>query len=134
MIRGPGCPRRGLTLVEVLVALTILAVILLPVMVGFSQALITTSQSSITAVATSIAREKIEELKLRPYELIQSQPGEHRDLRPGDSYFEVEATVTENRPDDAAHSGLKTAVVSVYRSGSARPLVTLSTYFTPAGV
>ena len=41
--------QEGMSLVEVLVALVLLAVALLPVVVGFSQALVATSDSSIAA-------------------------------------------------------------------------------------
>ena len=130
----PTTAARGLTLVEVLIALTILAVALLPVMVGFAQSLIATSQSTVSAAATSIAREKVEELKAKGYTDIQSQPAEARNLNPGDSFFQVEVTVTEVRPDDAVHSGIKEAIVTVVRTGGQQPLSTITTYFTPVGV
>ena len=129
-----GPPSAGVTLVEVLIALTILAVVLLPVMVGFSQALITTSRSSLSAVATNIARQKVEELKAKDYASLQSQARERRDYRPGDSYLEVAVTVTELRPDDAAKVGLKQAVVTVYQRGSSQPIADLTTFFTVIGV
>ena len=130
----PQAASRGLTLAEVLVALTLLAVVLLPVMVGFSQALITTSKSSISVAATSIARDKIEELKVGGFALLADQPRQQRDLNPGDGFFELAVTIETIRPDDVARSGLKRAVVSVYRTGSAAPEATLVTYFTPVGI
>jgi prepilin-type N-terminal cleavage/methylation domain-containing protein len=129
-----GPPTAGVTLVEVLIALTILAVVLLPVMVGFSQALITTSRSSLSVVATNIARQKVEELKAQDYASLQSQARQRRDYRPGDAYFEVEVTVAELRPNDAAKCGLKQAVVTVYQRGSSQPIVNITTFFTPIGV
>ena len=129
----------GLSLVELLVALTILAVVLLPVMVGFSQALVATNQSSISGAAASIAREKMEELKLLAYSNYYSGyseiGNEERQPRPlGNQagFFEVAVAVTVIRDD--ATAGLKQAVVSVYRTGSADPVVTLTSYFTPRGV
>ncbi len=131
--------RRGLTLVELLVALVLLAVVLLPVMVGFSQALVAVNQSSISAAAASIARDKMEDLKLLAYSNYYagySEIGsEVRKPMPFGSragFFEVEVTVTVIRDDPK--SGLKQAVVSVYRTGSANPVVTLTSYFTPRGV
>jgi len=136
--RGRGaCPsgRRGLTLVEVLIALTVLAVFLLPVMIGFSQALIATSQSSISAAASSIARQMIEDLKAVSFDSIQSSAGRSSvDMRPGDLFFQVETKVTVVEPNDATLKGLKLVEVSVYLTGSKTPMVVLSTYFTPAGV
>jgi len=133
------CPtrRRGLTLVEVLIALSVLAVFLLPVMVGFSQALITTSQASISAAASSVARGMIEDLKMVGYDYIQSSTGRsYKDLKTaGDHYFQVETKVTEVEPNDQVSlKGLKLVEVTVYNTGSQTPLVALSTYFTPAGV
>ena len=130
----------GFTLVEVLVALTLMAFVLLPVMMGLSQALISTSESSITAAATSVARDKNEQLKAlvlgssSGFATLASQPREPADLRPGDSFFEVEVTVETVRPDDSLHSGMKTAAVMVYRTGSDRPVTTLTTYLVPFGI
>ncbi len=130
----------GLTLVEILIALALMALVLLPVMIGLSQALVSTSESSITAVATSVARDKAEQLKAllrRPgfgFPALVSQPREPADFKPGDSFFEVEVIVETVRPDDSKHSGLKKAAVSVYRAGGDRPLTTLTTYLTPSGI
>jgi prepilin-type N-terminal cleavage/methylation domain-containing protein len=125
---------RGLTLVEVLIALAILAVALLPVMIGFSQALATANQSTITTGATSIARQKIEDLKAKAYADIVTEPRTPRDLRAGDSFYQVAVTVEELRPDGTAHQGLKRVVTAVYRTGGAQPVVTITTYFTPVGI
>ena len=130
----------GFTLVEVLVALTLMAFVLLPVMAGLSQALVSTSESSITAAATSIARDKNEQLKALVrssslgFDALASQPREPADLRPGDSFFEVEVTVETVRPDDSLHSGMKKAAVMVYRTGGDRPVTTLTTYLVPFGI
>jgi len=126
--------RDGLTLVEVLVALTLLAVVLLPVIVAFSQALVSSSDSAITAAAASIVRDEIERLKPMDFGVIASRPRETRDLKPGDSFFEVAVVVDVVRPDDAAHAGLKKAEVTVYRTGGRRPVAVATTYFTPFGV
>lgn len=134
MISPTATQERGLTIVEVLVALIILSVVLLPIVLGFSQALIATSNSSITAAASSIAREKAEELKARQFEELDSQPREPRDLNPEDGFFEVAVTIETVRPDDAAHSGLKKADVSVYRAGGSDPVAGITTYFTPYGI
>jgi len=130
----------GFTLVEVLVALTLMAFVLLPVMMGLSQALISTSESSITAAATSVARDKNEQLKAlvlgssSGFAALASQPREPADLRPGDSFFEVEVTVETIRPDDSLHSGLKKAAVTVYRANGDHPVTTLTTYLMPFGI
>jgi type II secretory pathway pseudopilin PulG len=129
-----------MTLVEILIALTLVAVVLLPVVIGLSQALVSTSQSSITATATSIARDKMEQIKAdarRPTFDFSAMSGEPRvaaDLKPGDSYFEVEVVVETVRPDDEVRSGLKKVAVSVYQAGTDRAITSLTTYFTPAGV
>ncbi len=130
----------GFTLVEVLVALTLLAFVLLPVMIGLSQALVSTSESSITAAATSIARDKNEQLKSlvrgssSGFAALATQPREPADFRPGDSFFQVEVTVETVRPDDSQHSGMKKATVRVYRAGGDRPVTTLTTYLVPFGI
>jgi prepilin-type N-terminal cleavage/methylation domain-containing protein len=135
MVSAPKPHReRGLTLVEVLIALTLLVVVLLPVMVAFSQALITTSQSSISAAATSIAREKVEEFKAIGFDDLADQTRQPRDLRPGDSFFEVAATVEIRRPDGPLQEGMKEAQVTVYRTGSSHPLMTVCTYFVRNGI
>jgi prepilin-type N-terminal cleavage/methylation domain-containing protein len=127
--------RAGLTLVEILIALTILAVVLLPVMVGFAQALITTSQSSTSAVASSIARQTIESAKAAGYSnAAVGQTTAAADLVPGDAFFQVKTTITEPEPDDASHKGLKKIEVLVYQKGSSYAMVALATYISPVGV
>jgi Tfp pilus assembly protein PilV len=130
----------GLTLVEILVALTLMAVVLLPVVIGLSQSLVATSNASIAAVATSIAREKAEALKADmrapdfDFSALTSQPREPADYKPGDSFFEVDVVVETVRPDDSSNAGLKKAAISVYRAGADAPLMTLTTYVAPYGV
>jgi len=132
--------RTGFTLVEVLVALTLVAMVLLPVVLGLSQALVSTSESTMLAAATSIARQKMEDLKseirdpTKGFDAVVSQEREPADLNPGDSFFEVAVTVETTRPQDSADSGMKKAVVTVYRAGSERPLTVLTTYLVVAGV
>jgi len=126
--------QRGLTLVEVLIALVLLAVVLLPVIIGFAQALASTSDSAIAAAATSIARDKIEELKGMDFAAVADQERETRHLNAGDGFFEVAVTVETVRPDDAAHSGLKRVAVTVYRAGGNDPAAVVTTYLTPFGV
>ncbi len=129
----------ALTLVEILVALTLVAVVLLPVVIGLTQALVATSETSITAAATSIGREKVEQIKAetrRPdfdFADLSSEPRVAADLKPGDSFFEVEVTVEIVRPNDEQRSGLKKVQVCVYQAGTDRPITALTTYFTPAG-
>jgi prepilin-type N-terminal cleavage/methylation domain-containing protein len=55
--------RNGFTLVEVLIAVCVIAVAMLALMAGFINALATTSQSTISTAASSIARDKMEDLK-----------------------------------------------------------------------
>jgi prepilin-type N-terminal cleavage/methylation domain-containing protein len=127
--------RRGLTLVEVLIALAVMMVFVLPVVIGLSQALSVTSQSSTAVVASSTARQTIENLKAVGYANIQSSATRSTaDLRPGDHYFEIETVVVEEQPNTAKLDGLKRVEVSVYQAGSQTPLVVLFTYFTPVGV
>ncbi len=126
--------QRGVTLVEVLIALTILAVILLPVVVAFRQSLTTTNEATLAAAASSVAREKIEELKIDAFDALQTQPREPRDLKPGDGFFEIAVAVETIRPDDISHAGLKKLQVSVYRTGGAVPLAILTSYTTPFGI
>ena len=130
----PPARNGGLTLAEVLVALTLLGVFLLPAMIAFSQGLVTTSDAAITAAAASIARDKVEELKVLDFSELGSQVRQTRDLRPGDSFFEVAVTVEVIRPDDSVHSGLKKAEVAVYQAGGRRPVAVATTYFVPFGV
>lgn len=122
--------QEGMSLIEVLVALVLLAVALLPVVVGLSQALVATSDSSIAAASASIAREKMEEMKSIDFDLLDNQPREPRDLRPGDAFFEVtsEVVVMTTMPD------LKQVAVIVYRNGGSQPIATVTTYVARAGV
>ena len=124
----------GLTLIEVLVALTILAVVLLPVMIGFWQSLVVTNESSLSAAASSIARAAVEDLKQVDFDALTSVPREPRDLKPGDGFFEVAVAVEIIRPNDSVDSGLKKAEVSVYRAGGAERLAIATTYLTPFGI
>ncbi|MFB3880590.1 MAG: prepilin-type N-terminal cleavage/methylation domain-containing protein [Armatimonadota bacterium] len=130
----------GLTLVEVLIALTLVAVVLLPVMIALSQALVATSESTITAAATSIARDRIEQIKDLTrrqgfdFNSLTGQPREPADLKPGDHFFELDVTVETIRPDDNLQSGLKKAVVTVYRRGSETASARVTTYFAPYGI
>jgi len=130
----------GLTLVEILVALTLMAVVLLPMVIGLSQSLVSTSNASIAAVATSIAREKAEALKAETrspgfdFAMLTSQPRESADYKPGDGYFQVDLVIETVRPDDSNHAGLKKAVISVYRASAEDPLMTLTTYLAPYGI
>jgi len=136
-MRALGPPRartHALTIGEVLVALTLLALVLLPVIVGFSQALVSSSESAISAAAASIVRDKVEGLKMLPFAVVESQPRQTRDLKPGDSFFEVEVTVQTLRPDDSAQAGLKKVEVTVYRTGGHRPVAVATTYLAPLGV
>jgi Tfp pilus assembly protein PilV len=121
-------------MVEVLIALTLVAVVLLPVVVGLSQALRSSTQSSMSVAAASIAREKIEQLKCAEFDSVESQPRESKDWALGDSFFEVSVEVETVRPDDSAASGLKKAQVTVYRSGGQDPMVVSTTYFIPFGI
>jgi prepilin-type N-terminal cleavage/methylation domain-containing protein len=134
MISRSSGRRAGLTLVEVLIALALLAVVLLPVVLGLTQALATSNESAITAAATSIARDKTEEIKVLSWSALADQRREPSDLNPGDAFFEVEVAVEVVRPDDEAHSGLKKAEVLVYRAGGAQPVARITTYVTPYGV
>jgi Tfp pilus assembly protein PilV len=119
---------------EVLIALTLVAVVLLPVVVGLSQALRSSTQSSVAVAAASIARDKIEQLKCAEFDGVQSEPRETMDWAPGDSFFEVAVEVETVRPDDSAASGLKKAEVTVYRTGGQDPVVVSTTYFIPFGI
>ncbi|MCJ7822776.1 MAG: prepilin-type N-terminal cleavage/methylation domain-containing protein [Armatimonadetes bacterium] len=134
MTRHDHSPKRGFTLVEVLVALTILAVVLLPVTIGFWQSLVVTNESSLNAAASSIARAELEELKHTDFAVLDSTPRETRDLKPGDGFFEVTTAVEVVRPNDSVDSGLKKAEVSVYRAGGAERLAIATTYLTPFGI
>jgi len=128
--------RLGFTLVEVLIALCVLGVALLAMVASLTQALATTSQSTISAAATSIARDKMEDLKRVGYDGLASQSRQRSDFKPGDGFFEVSVTVDPPlRADDpVTQTGLTRAVVTVYRTRSSQPLVTLCSYFTPKGV
>lgn len=143
MLRPPPSKRShcaGLTLVETLIALTLVALILLPVVIGLSQALISTSESTITSAATSIARDRVEQIKEQArrqdfdFNSLTGQPRQPADLKPGDQFFEVEVTVETIRPDDNQQSGLKKAIVTVYLRNSDRRAAIVTTYFAPYGV
>jgi len=126
--------KRAVTLVEVLIALTILAVVILPVVIGLWQSLVATNESSISAVASSIVREKMEGLKVKSFDQVESELREPRDLKPGDGFFEVAVAVETVRPNDAANSGMKKVEVSVYRAGGTEVLAIATTCLIPFGI
>lgn len=131
--RPPGfvCRRRGLTLLEVLIALSVLGVFLLPVILALTQALTTSTQSTTVVAATSIARQTVERLKSVGYDNVQSSPEPTpADLKPGDGYFEVTTSVALA----AGVNSVKEIVVSVRRTGSQEPLAVLRTLLIPVGV
>lgn len=127
---------QGFTLVEVLIAVCLIALAMLALMAGLIKGLATTSQSTIATAAGSIARDRIEDLKRAGYDGMASQARQRADLNPGDGFFEVSVTVDPPlRADDPiSRCGLKRAVVSVYRTGSDSPMAILCSYFSPKGV
>jgi prepilin-type N-terminal cleavage/methylation domain-containing protein len=131
---------RGLTLVEILVALTLVAVVLLPVMTGLSQALVSTSQSTIESAATSVARDKVETIKdlvRRPgFDLgsLNAEPRVTANLKPGDQFFEVEVSTEVARQDTGVQDGVRKVIIHVYRRNSDSPVATVTTYFTLYGI
>ena len=138
--KRPQRKNRGLTLVEILVALTLVAVVLLPVMTGLSQALVSTSQATIESAATSIARDKVESIKdlaRRPnfnLEALTAEPRAPADLKTGDQFFDVEVLTEPAKPDTGFQDGLRKVIVHVFRHNDDTPVATVTTYFTLYGI
>ena len=67
----PGC-RAGFSLLELLIALTILAIALVPVAYFYSKSLQTVEQASIRTRALTLARERIAEIRQMPYDQVRT--------------------------------------------------------------
>jgi prepilin-type N-terminal cleavage/methylation domain-containing protein len=72
MMNRPFNSRRGFSLIELLVALTILAIALIPVAYFYSKSLQTVEEASIRARALMLVNERLAEIRQMPYDQIRT--------------------------------------------------------------
>jgi prepilin-type N-terminal cleavage/methylation domain-containing protein len=88
--------RRGFSLLELLVALTILAIALIPVAYFYSKSLQMVEQASIRTRALMLAQERLTEIQQMPYEMIRSNvtPSE-QELKIYSNYGPIDTTAAD---------------------------------------
>ncbi|MBU9889168.1 MAG: prepilin-type N-terminal cleavage/methylation domain-containing protein [Candidatus Omnitrophica bacterium] len=110
--------RRGVTLVELVMAIAILAAIAIPMGLMIAEQVRGMMTASDLAAAGNLARYEMEKLNNLPFESIASGSS----VYPGYVY-DVSRTVTTT--EGAAGAALKDITVTVNRPGEATPLTTL---------
>ncbi|NLZ52782.1 MAG: type II secretion system protein [Thermoanaerobacteraceae bacterium] len=82
--------KRGYTLIEIIMAVTILALIVVPVSTLLSQSVFSNIKSKEMTIATALAQEKIEELKALSFDQVRARHGiqMEEDLKSDDFYFD----------------------------------------------
>ncbi len=119
-------PEHGFTLIEIIVSLTILALILVPLLAGFDWSMGQAGQSNSTTAATNLARQAIE--AARAAGSVQAGypvPAVARAQVAGTPY-QRETVVSTNTT-----MGFETITVNVYNGTSSTPVVSLSTVVSP---
>lgn len=124
----------GFTVVEILVAMTLFAIISLFVLQAFVAGMGYSGQSNTRAAATTLGLQAMEQIKasVNPYTMVGFVPVARQNLplpapysgitNPTGYQFQMAVTVTAN--DDLT---LTTVTVEVYRPSDTTPYVTLST-------
>lgn len=122
---------KGFTLVEVIVALTVIAIGILGISVIFPLASRDVSKSGMSTKALELAQEKIEELHSRAYNSAQLMPAvTHADsLNPINDAYNRTWYVVENQP----MAGCKTVEMTVAWVQNSDRTITLSTVIASAG-
>ena len=132
--------QRGLTLIEVLIAMTIFALGVVIILSGFGSTLRVTRKSQQLTIATRLAQQEMEYLKNINFppttEDRESEFNKAKVVSPDNPEFEVEViSAAETGCEDAyGNDLLKKVMVNVYRAGESIPLVTLRTYMARNGI
>jgi len=124
--RGPRHGQRGFTMVEILVALSILALILVPLLAGFDWSMGQTSQSNLTTAATNLARQTLETARAEG-STASGFPvaSAARAAVPGTA-FQAETVVVTNTT-----MNFEQITVNVYNGAALTPLVSLTSVVGP---
>lgn len=124
---GAGSAREGgFTLVEILVSLTLMALILIPLMAGFDWSMGQAGQSNTTTAATNLARQALE--------YARSQASNPAGFPvPSSPRAPVAGTPFQRETLTSTNTAMnwETITVNVYYGTSPTPLVTLSTVVSP---
>ena len=120
--------QRGITLIEIVVAMLIFAIGISAAMRTLPDSNRATSRSRNITTATNLAQEQIEILTASPYSSADLTAGTHNDPRnPIQRHFTRSWTVTDNTPV----ANMKRVVITVrYASRNPDNAVTLNTYLT----
>ncbi len=125
---------RGMSIAEVLIALMVLAVALIPILAGFQTSLATVTDSDEVLAATNLARQKIELAKISAYDTVATTA---RAAFPSgedpSGLYEYEQIVT-TLPTSTSNPSYKQVEVRVYKGAATSPVVTLVTYIASGGV
>jgi len=86
---------KGYTLIETIMAVTILALIVVPVSTLLSQSIYSNIKSKEMMIATALAQEKIEELKALSFDQVRSRVGIQidEDLQLDDFHFDISVRI-----------------------------------------
>jgi len=87
--------KKGYTLIEIIMAVTILALVLVPVSTLLSQSIFSNIKSNEMMVATALAQEKIEELKSLSFDQVRSKVGIqiNEDIQLDNFYFDISVRI-----------------------------------------
>jgi|GEM_PF-298798 undecaprenyl-phosphate galactose phosphotransferase len=117
---------RGFTLVEILVSLTIMALILIPLMAGFDWSMGQAGQSNTATAATNLARQALEYARAQASNPAGFPVPPSPRAPVAGTPFQREVLTSTN-----ALMNWETVTVNVYYGTSPTPLVTLSTVVSP---
>lgn len=91
-------PEKGYTLIEIIMAVTILAVIVVPVSNLLSQSVYSSIKSKEMTAATALAQDKIEELKALSFSELRAEPSQQNEdnIKSNDFYFNRSVRMQED--------------------------------------
>jgi prepilin-type N-terminal cleavage/methylation domain-containing protein len=124
--RRPRHGERGFTMVEILVALTILALILVPLLAGFDWSMGQTGQSNLTTAATNLARQILETARAEGSTSSGFPVAGAGRAAVAGTRFQAETIVTTNTT-----MNFEQVVVNVYNGTATTPLVSLTSVIGP---
>ena len=119
--------RKGLTLVEVLVALAVLA-LLGPILAGFVTYLQVNTRSEVRSVAVTLAQESLESLRLSNPQSLPSQGCSDRTVARSGRSFKVETCYCQN--SQLCGQGARHITVRVFLDNESQPVYRVETVFT----
>jgi len=92
---------KGFTLIEIIISVTVLALIAVPVSTLLSQSLFSNIKSKEILIATTLAQEKIEELKALSFDQVLLKLGTHieENIKFDDLYFDRSVQIQLEEPN-----------------------------------